>query len=442
MRAYRSSTPGMVSRDPGKRTARAPAVVFALALLVRILWIAASADGLKSDELDYHNLAASLVQSCSYEQNGAPTAYRPPGYPFFLWAVYSVAGIRHVAPLVLQALLDALLALLLYVWLSRSHPRAAVLAGVFWALFPAAVLFSGLLLSETLFTAVMFASILTLDRTQASATAVFSGLLLGFACLIKPWAIVFAALLALVGLARRDPDRRMALACLAALLTLLPWMVRNELAMGFFGISTNTGMNLYVGNNPRATGGYQGTFPQEIISASGNERRLDSVSTHLATEYVLGEPLRFVQNAVRKTARLLASEGELLVFALSNDGPGRSYRERHAELPASAKVLVNAPSLLVLLLGSLGLIAAGKSFGKTSTLLLVGTIVLTTAVFFGSSRFRFPATPFLVMFGAIAATSLPSTLRGLSFTRKMLLVAAIALVASAWIAESILLANA
>jgi len=432
----------MALRDFGKNQVLTSVIIFALALVIRFGWIATSAHELRSDELDYHSLAQSLAQSATYAIDGVPTAYRPPGYPFALWMVYSATGPDKAAALWIQAILDASLAVLIFLSLSKAHILAAPVAGIAWAIFPAAILYSGLLLTETLFTVMLFSALFILERTKALTPAAFSGLLLGIACLIKPWALLFVALLAAFGLLRKDPDKRFVLVAMIAVLTLLPWMLRNELHMGFFGISTNTGMNLYVGNRPDATGGYRGNFPPEIAAAAGDELRLDSLSTSLATGYIMSEPLSFVANAGLKLARLIASEGELLVLALSADSADISYRERLSYLSPAAKVLVNLPSFVFLLFGIAGLIAARPSTGRTSALLLVASIVLTSIVFFGSSRFRFPAMPFLVMYSALAATSLRSTVKGLSPLRRVMVACSIVAVAAVWIIEFTMLANA
>src|SRR3990172_10042803 len=72
--------------------------VFALALLVRALWAAYAeadpTDGRFDDSVFYHYAARSLAEGRGYVSplTGESTALMPPGYPFFLSALYATFG--------------------------------------------------------------------------------------------------------------------------------------------------------------------------------------------------------------------------------------------------------------------------------------------------------------------------------------------------------------
>jgi 4-amino-4-deoxy-L-arabinose transferase-like glycosyltransferase len=416
-------------------------LIFAVALGIRLTWIGMSSHQISSDELDYHRLAASLIQHGAYAIDGVPTAYRPPGYPFVLWAVYSLGGVTPAAAQVFQAVLDAFLAVLLYLTLYKRDVVAAYIAGLCWALFPTAALYSGLLLSETVFTVLTSVAILLLAR-RSSGAIVLSGLFLGFACLIKPSLIIFCILAGIYVIGRWSSKKKVLLGLLVAGLTLVPWMLRNHATFGVFTVSANTGMNLYVGNNPGATGGYRGEFPPEIVAAMGNEQKLNSVSTQLALDYVVGNPVQFVVNGAKKMARLFASEGELLVYALSPSGLSSRYAEKYRNLPIAAVLIVNLPSFFILLVGIWGLIVAESSTHRDYTLLLFASILVTTFIFFGSSRFRYPIMPFLVMYGSLFLAQARSILPSLWTGKKTALAVTFLMIAGIWTAEAIMIANA
>src|SRR3989338_5432811 len=44
------------------------------------------------DAISYNNIAVNLVQGRGFSHDGAPTADRPPLYPFFLAAIYKTFG--------------------------------------------------------------------------------------------------------------------------------------------------------------------------------------------------------------------------------------------------------------------------------------------------------------------------------------------------------------
>jgi len=421
---------------------RTSLLIFVLALGIRLVWIALNSHEMISDELDYHRLAVSLVEDGAYAIGGMPTAYRPPGYPLILWLVYSIAGVDANAVLILQAVLDALLAVLLFRTLLARDTLAARIAGYTWAMFPTAILFSGLLLTETLFTGIVFGALLLVATREDAPSVAASGLLLGLGCLIKPWLVVFVGLLGIYAVLQWGSRRQLLIAVVVAGLCTIPWMMRNSSALGVFTLSTNAGMNLYVGNNPDATGGYSGRFPEQIVSAIGNERRLDSLSRSLALDDIAGHPGRFVVNAVKKAARLFGSEGELLVYSFSSDDHGTRYSTQYRDLPLAVTILANLPSLLLLVLGTAGLVTAEKTPERPYALLLAVALLLTTIVFFGSSRFRFPMTPYLVLYGSLVAAHPKSYLQSLSPLKRAVAASVVLFICALWITEAVLLANA
>lgn len=421
---------------------RTSLLIFCLALGIRLAWIALNSHEIVSDELDYHRLAVGLVEGGVYAIDGVPTAYRPPGYPLMLWAVYSVAGAKATAVLILQAVLDALLAVLLFRVLLARDTLAARIAGFTWAMFPAALFYSGLLLTETVFTGIVFVALLLIATRKDTPSVVAAGVLLGLGCLIKPWLMIFIGLVGIFAILRWSSRKELLIAVVVAALCTTPWMLRNSFEFGVFALSTNAGMNLYVGNNPDATGGYSGRFPELIVSAVGNERQLDSLSRSLALDYIAGHPGGFVVNAVKKVARLFASEGELLVYAFSSNDNGTRYSEQYRSLPLALTILANLPSLLVLILGIAGLVAAEKTPEWRYALFLALAILLTAMVFFGSSRFRYPMMPYLVMYGSLVAAHPKNYLQNLSPLKKAFVGSVVLLLCALWVTEALLIANA
>src|SRR5215218_9467190 len=163
-------------------TRRVPRVAFALlaaALLLRLAFVLATPGyAPQHDDRDYDRLACGLVagdgytragpatppQGCGEGPTGRPTAFRPPGFPMFLAAVYTVTeplGIeRWTAARVAQALLGTAVVALLGVvaWLLFGR-RTALVTMALGAVFPPMVVLGGSLLGETLFVALMLAAL-------------------------------------------------------------------------------------------------------------------------------------------------------------------------------------------------------------------------------------------------------------------------------------------
>jgi hypothetical protein len=97
--------------------------------------------------------------------------------------------------------------------------------------------------------------------------------------------------------------------------------------------------------------------------------------------------------------------------------------------------------LTQLIIGIGGLIVADRTPHWRTVMLLTASIVLTTFVFFGSSRFRFPLMPFLVLYGSLAWCDPRSTWQQISPRKKILLGCTVIVVSAVWITEAILVAN-
>src|SRR5204863_4020043 len=129
---------------------RAGVAIFALALVVRLVFVALfqttpTADMTWNDAVSW-NLATGRGFTASVSEPTIPAIYRTPGYPAFLGAVYFVFGHKLIAAYVAQAVVDALTAVLV-AGIARALASAAIasLAGVLYALYPYPAMLCGIL---------------------------------------------------------------------------------------------------------------------------------------------------------------------------------------------------------------------------------------------------------------------------------------------------------
>jgi len=350
-----------------------------------------------SDARDYDQLGWSLAQTGHYSTEAGATAYRAPAYPAFLAVIYRIAGHHPGAVRWVQVCLDSLTALLLFRLLSPRDRRAAAIAGWTWALFPAAILFAGDLWSECMFTCCLvgFTTLVARDRRRDDVAA---GALLGVLILIKPMMLLFAAMLPLALLARSS--RRPATILLSvAIAPVLAWVMRNLIVLGTPALVTSAGVNLWIGNNPQATGGY--SAPPGVVAPHAvmtGEVESDRLAGSMAAEWIATHPWHAATLAVRKVALLISSESELVAGTFAPSSAGPRLRDRYRSVPWMTRVLIMAPTLVILVLGVFGVAARGPSLERRILFCLLPSIVLSSLVFFGGSRFRFPAMPLLVLF--------------------------------------------
>src|SRR5438128_11289213 len=76
-------------REPRRGISWWLVAVLALAACCRLAWIVLVPNGQYSDSVWYDGAAANLASSGMYGLNG-PSAWFPPGYPFFLATIYKL----------------------------------------------------------------------------------------------------------------------------------------------------------------------------------------------------------------------------------------------------------------------------------------------------------------------------------------------------------------
>ena len=256
------------------------AMILIVALVLRLGWSLARPTDDASiarlpDQREYLGLGRTLLKSGSLAMgdarfNDVVRAFRMPGYPAFIAA----CGGRVTVVRCGQSVIDSATVLAVFClarrWLS---PRLALLAALAIAIDPLHIYFSSLLLSETVFAALLAWGMTCLARggspvarasRGAHAIWIVGVVLLLASIYVRPSAIAFPlALVFLMMLAEaRSPEfvaaRRLpvlGLVALATALALLPWAMRNRALLGHpIFTTTNDGFTLCDGLNPDATG--------------------------------------------------------------------------------------------------------------------------------------------------------------------------------------------
>lgn len=429
-----------------RETFRLAAAVFVVAFIIRAGFILAHPRPLFSDEQEYHALASSITSNGSYSWNGVSTAYRPIGYPVVLSIVYTLSGKSVLAAKLVQAILDSIIACFL-VYLAGPMPVSRRLAaGLSWALFPPAIFYTNLLLSETLsaFLLTAFAAIFLLKHeSQAHWRFITAGIVVGMLLLVKPFLVVFVLLFLLMGrsfhLSRVD---YVSFICSVLIIT-LPWAFRNLVAMHEFTLSTNSGLNLFIGNNPRSTGAYSSEFPAELTDSANSETVLEAKASRLAFEFMAQHPIQCFINGFRKMTHFFRGEGELAVLTFHPNPADRqsSFAEKYRSLPSFLPLVVTIPYMLVVLLVLMRLIAGESDSFVLLFLLLLLSLVIVHGLFFGGSRFHFILMPFAVLLASGQLLTLPSTLRSLHRMKTAAFLVLSAGFCTIWVYEFIYLAE-
>jgi hypothetical protein len=208
------------------------------------------------DSVFYVNLASNIANGWGYTYAHLPTAFRPPLYPLFLAGMMKVFGnyyalatrsIQFVAGLVTVWLCGATATKVL----GAAAGRATLLLALY---FPTLSVFPTELITEcfaSLLAAAFFWLVLANPQLSERRTAVYLGLIIGLATLLRfNMAILgpFAAWAMLRGSRVRRALPNLALLVLLAAAVVSPWIVRNAVVFrGKVLLSTQGGYNALQG---------------------------------------------------------------------------------------------------------------------------------------------------------------------------------------------------
>ncbi len=346
------------------------------------------------DEREYLTLADNLATTGRYTLDGTtPTAYRPPGYVFFL-ALFRILG----APVwVLRLANVALFAATLWglsIWLARdASPLAGLLAAGIAGVYVVLFFTAGTLYPQTLAACLLLWSLYGLSAPSArTGWGLFAGALFGWAVLSVPLLGVVLPVALLWGWRFRIPWSRLAAFTVTASLLLALWSARNYRVFGaFVFVSTNGGENFLVGNNENTTpnGGTTIDISRYREAASG----LDEISRD---RYYRSQAWGYIRRHPASALRLYTLK-VLTYFHYRNDLVTTSEASALRDL---VMLFTYAPLLLL----AVWRIASARRFPLRPLDWLWGSIYLAsafaTAFFFPRIRFRLPFDYFLIGFDA------------------------------------------
>jgi hypothetical protein len=372
----------------------------ALAAALRVAVAAIPGIMLRDDATYYVDAAKHLAHGDGYLLRGAATAYWPVGYPAFLSLFMHGPGAALFLARLAQCALSVACIYMSY-WIARrvyEEDGPARLTALILACMPNEIMYPSLLLGEVLFTFLVLAGCVLLLRPPHQALTLWAGLCFGGAVLVRPVVAILPALV--VFLARygslRERITRVALVIAVMIGVTLPWAARNSVLFRQpVWVSTNGGVNAWIGIHGGATGGQQ--LAREMAFAGllqGNEADADHRALERAIEIVRDHPGRAIVSAMRKAGRMW----------LPDHGGGDTVFPRTRSWQRKASAMVT--DLYYLLLWTLvgwALLRRRRAAGLPAAVLVYFTVIYAAMV--AMPRYQFPELPWLAMIAAgIVAT--------------------------------------
>lgn len=422
-----------------------PAVVFAVALTLRTVYIfqVRYTPFFQSLGLDakFYDLWARDIAGGTGERGAF---FMSPLYSYFLAAIYRLFGRDLLLVRMIQAGLGSATAALAYLLgLEIFDRRVGLLAGLLTASYGALIFYDGSVLLTPLLVFLNVLAVFLLVRADTSQRSVYclaAGAVLGLAAIGRAAALISAAAAVLwTALSVRDgvgdpgpatrggaatrgrrvaggPSgwrayalRRAALVVLGIVVVVAPVTVRNfVVGRDLVPITSNGGLNFFIGNGDGATGGYVKPEGLDIVTdpdgeaiaeqALGRDLRPSEVSGYWydrAWNDIKARPGQWVKLMVRKLAFVVSSYE---LPQLEN----YDFQKRYSPL-------LKLPLPGFALIAPLGLVGLGLTFRRRRPRLLalyVTTYLLSIAAFFVVARYRLPIVPILIVLASYAALEL------------------------------------
>ncbi|HET9299852.1 MAG TPA: tetratricopeptide repeat protein [Candidatus Polarisedimenticolaceae bacterium] len=434
---------------------RAPALLFAVALALRLIHLATVRHSpfftrLWLDLAFFDEWAQEIAAG---NWLGSGLFYQDPLYPYFLGTLYAVFGHKPALAVTLQLVLGALVPVLVFDAVRRSIGKAeAWVAGLLAALYVPSIFYEGLVLKSWMDTFLAAAALaclaLAVERRSRTAWAL-TGLVFGIACLCRGNLILVLPALAIwiwldpssVPQRRRQDRLEAAVAFVAgAALILGAVAVRNRAVSGEWVLTTaQAGQNFYLGNHPWTPRGeyepppFLRTNPkyEEADFTAEAKRRtgVDMTPTERSRfwfregmAWIRAHPTRWVHFTFLKLRYFWGA------YEIPDNIDLYVYREY-------APVL-RAPLADFGLVAPLALLGAALGFRRPgwvrALLVFVGVYMTAVVLFFVLSRYRLTALPALFAFAGIGTVELWN--RGKEVKRRRKLTRSFAVAMGLWVA--------
>lgn len=345
------------------------------------------------DEVEYHQLGVSIASGNGFSlDSGAPTALRPPGYPFALSLLY-----RFYPQPISAKLFNALIFILSAGLISKMS--GTLISYLFLLAYPV-LLFTTTTLYPVVLSGFLLLPIvqLLINSEHRTRSILFAGITLGILILNIPSFMLTAPVLAWILFSHESGKLqsrigKVTLLTLSTLLIVAPWTYRNYKAFdAFIPVSANSGLNLYLGNSPNA-GPNTGVNVErsEILETvqDFNEVDTDRYYRHQALDWIKSNPLAALKLYTAKSLNYFNFRNKL----------------KTASQSSALKDLM----MFVTWYPLLGLFVARLFFihkfplsplEKAIYLLVISNVFLS-AIFFTRIRFRLPFDQLMILANAI-----------------------------------------
>lgn len=261
------------------------------------------------DEKQYYQIAKNLVENRIYSLDGKEiTAWRPPGYPFFL-SLFIQLGANIPMLRIANFIAFCLSIYMIASFLQNRSKLAGLLSACMLIAYPVLFYSAGTLYPQTVMATLLVALFVLLNKPKLQPILI--GSICGALILLSP---IYLFILALTCLWVVFSQLKHALIIgLTSIIVITPWTIRNiVLFQAPFFISTNSAINFFIGNNGNEVKNVtdiikktkNDTFFIENVATARTVQDLELMRDRLyrekAFEYIVNQPKATFKNYIDK----------------------------------------------------------------------------------------------------------------------------------------------
>jgi len=405
-------------------------VIMALAIIIRIIYLIELSHnpGFTVPMVDekWHWLWANEIIEKSFWGEGA--YFRAPFYPYFLAFLSFITSSSIFWSKFLQIFLCGGTAFFIYkLAIHLFNQRVGIVAGIIYAMYGTFLYYEAMFLIPVVYVFFLVWGMYRLIAYKDSLSFkswLLTGIIFGLAAISRPNILLVLPFLAIWLFFNFDKTsslinraRKPAIVFIGVVLMILPVTIRNIIVTDDFSlISTQGGVNFYIGNNPFADGltmkmpevdlneslSWDQFIPATIAAAqrekgrSLTEAEASSFWTAKAVDFILSNPGKFLELTWQKFV--------YLVSGFENSDNSDIYYERGKSTLYSALLWnygLRFPFGLLFPLFILGIYFTRSDFKKLLPLyIFILAYIPTIVLFLVTARHRLPLIPFMIIIAA------------------------------------------
>jgi 4-amino-4-deoxy-L-arabinose transferase-like glycosyltransferase len=390
------------------------------------------------------------LQISNGEWIGKEIFFRAPFYPYFLGIVYHITGDHFFLPRLIQILIGSFSCVVIY-WIAlelRNCRKTAVIAGLISATYWISIYFEGELLLDSFgafFNICMLLLLLRAPKNTKHPHALWfmSGVLFGLSSITRPNILVFMPIVFWwIWKNTRSQKKneillKSAVFLFGAGILISPVTIRNAIVGNdFVLISSQAGLNFYIGNNPKSNGwsalapGMRGSWQGGIndatrIAETESRRQLkpSEISQYWFNrgfDFFKEKPFEAIRHLLKKSI-LFVGKHEIK----NNKDPNflRKFSKLLNFLPLHFGII------FPFAIGGFVALLLLKKISSKDVMILFYFILYSSSiiVFFICARYRLPILPILMIYSASAVILLIECITKKSYKEISVIIIAIAL---------------